>query len=133
MSVFRLTETSTDLYRPASATSFERVRDAVQGAQHLRTRLRLFEGEVFRDTRIGIQFFSLVTVIGVPPTAIANHFASVALDTPGITECDISFEFESVRGVIEITADAVFLLADQRTRVPLHEVILVNSGGSIQT
>lgn len=133
MSVFRLTSEQTDLYRPAAATSFERVSDATQGAQHLRTRLRLFEGEVFRDTRIGVQFFTFVTVIGVPPSAIANHFAAIALDTPGITDCEIQFSLEPVRGVVQIDADAVFTLADQRTRVPMHERIMVSTGGSIQT
>ena len=133
MSVFRLTENPTDLYRPAGATSFERVSGADQGVQHLRTRLRLFEGEVFRDIRVGVQFFSLVTEIGVPPTAIANHIASVAMDTPGIQNAITDFEYEPVRGVMTIGIDAKFVLDDQRRRVPIHERIIVETGGSIQS
>jgi hypothetical protein len=38
-----------------------------------------------------------------------------------------------VRGIVQIDADAVFTLADQRTRVPIHERIMVNTGGSVQT
>lgn len=129
MSVFRLTADQTDLYRPDSATSFERVSGVTQAIQHLRTRLRLFTREVFRDIRVGVEFFDIINNPGVPPSAKANHIAAVAMDTPGITDCRIRFSYEPIRGVITITADAFYRSDDQRTRVPIHEVILVQSGG----
>lgn len=132
MSVFRLTADS-DLYRPPTASTFERVKDADQGLQHLRTRLRLFTREVFRDQRIGVQFFELVVQPGFSTAAIANHIASVALATPGVVDCQLSYTYEPIRSVITIDADAVFQLDDQRTRVPIHETLQISLGGSIQT
>jgi len=129
MSVFRLTANPTDLYRPDSATSFERVSGVAQAVQHLRTRLRLFTREVFRDIRVGVEFFDIVNNPAVPPSAIANHIASVALDTPGIVDVQLQFDLEPVRGVVTITADAFYSASDQAARVPIHEVILVQFGG----
>lgn len=134
MSVFRLTANPTDLYRPSDATSFGRVSGVTQAVQHLRTRLRLFTREVFRDIRVGVEFFDIVNNPAVPPSAIANHIAAVALDTPGIVDVSLKFDLEPIRGVITITADAFYSADDQQTRVPIHEVILVqNGGGSIIT
>jgi hypothetical protein len=132
MSVFRLTADS-DLYRPAGASTFERVSDADQGSQHLRTRLRLFTREVFRDQRIGVQFFEIVAQPGFSPAAVANHIASVALGTPGVVDCQLTYSFEPVRAVVTIDATAVFQLEDQKTRVPIHETLQISLGGSIQT
>lgn len=132
MSVFRLTDDS-DMYRPDGASTFERVSGAEQGAQHLRTRLRLFTREVFRDQRIGVQFFEIVAQPGFSPAAIANHIASVALATPGVVDCQLSYTFEPVRAIATIDAEAVFQLEDQRTRVPIHETMQISLGGSIQT
>ena len=133
MSVFRLTAEQTDIYRPDGATSFERVAGVTQAIQHLRTRLRLFTREVFRDIRVGVEFFDIINNPGVPPSAKANHIAAVAMDTPGITDCRIAYAYEPKRGVITITADATYESEDQRTRVPIHEVIMVQNGGSIIT
>jgi hypothetical protein len=133
MSVFRLTDEG-DLYRPASASTFERVGGAQQGIQHLRTRLRLFTREVFRDQRIGVQFFEIVTHPGFSTSAIANHIASVALATPGIVEpFQLGYTYEPVRAVVTMEISASFQLEDQRTRVPIHENFDVNIGGSTQT
>lgn len=132
MSVFRLTE-SGDLYRPSTATSFERVSGVDQCVQHLRTRLRLIAGEVFRDTRIGVRYFDVVMRPGVSTTAVANHIASVALGTPGIVDCQLSYDLEPIRGVVSVTADAQYLASDQRDRQPIHEVIQIRTAGSIQS
>lgn len=129
MSVFRLTANPTDLYRPDSATSFERVSGVEQAVQHLRTRLRLFTREVFRDIRVGVEFFDIVNNPAVPTTAIANHIAAVALDTPGIVDVQLKFDLEPIRGVLTVTADAVYSADYQSTRVPIHEVVLVQFGG----
>jgi hypothetical protein len=132
MSVFRLTPDN-DLYRPADASTFERVGGAQQGLQHVKTRLQLFTREVMRDQRIGVQFFELVTQPGFSTSAVANHIASVALATPGIVDCQLTYDFEPIRGVVTIDMDAQFLLDDQRTRVPLHETFDIRVGGSLQT
>lgn len=132
MSVFRLTPEG-DLYRPAGASTFERIGGAEQCAQHLRTRLRMFTREVFRDTRIGVQYFELVTQPGFSPDAIANHIASVALATPGVVDCPLSFEYEPIRGVVLIDAEPKYDAIDQANRVPIHEQLQISVGGSIQT
>lgn len=121
------------MYRPETASTFERVGGAQQGIQHLRTRLRLFTREVFRDQRQGVQYFEIVAQPGFSAAAVANHIASVALATPGIVDCQLTYEYEPVRGVVSIDSNAVFQLEDQRTRVPLHENLQINVGGSIQT
>lgn len=131
MSVLRLTETG-DLYRPSNASTFERVSGAEQTSQHLRTRLRLFTGEVFRDTRIGVDYFGIVGRPGISQQTIANHIASVALDTPGVIDCGLSYSNEPVRGVVTISASATYSAIDQSTRQPTHEVLQIDVGGSIQ-
>lgn len=132
MSTLRLTE-SGDLYFPATATSPEMVSGVDQCVQHLRTRLRLFAGEVFRDTRVGVRFFDLVMRPGVSTTAVANHIASVALGTPGIVDCQLTYDLEPIRGAVTVTADAQYLGTDQRERQPIHETIQIRTAGSIQT
>jgi len=132
MSVYGLTELG-DLDRPPEASSFYRVNDAQQCVQHVRTRLRLFTEEVFRDVRIGVQYFDLVMKPGISPVAIANHIASVALDTPGVVDCKMTYSVEPIRGVVTLDTDLTFLLEDQRTRVQKHENFQITLGGSIQT
>lgn len=129
--MFRQTDQG-DLYRPAGASTFERVSGAQECVQHLRQRLRLVAGEVFRDTRVGVDMRILLNP-GFSPNAIATHLASVALGTPGVVDCDLAYSFEPVRSIVTIDMNAVFLLEDQRTRVPLHENFTIAVGGSIQT
>lgn len=131
MSIYRQTETG-DLYRPPDATTFERVGGIDEIVQCLRTRLRLFTAEVFRDLRIGVQYFELCMRPGIAPTAIANHIAAVALATPGIIDVELTFEVEPIRGIVTIEADGLASIDDLRERVPFHEVIQVQTGGSIQ-
>ena len=130
MSVLRLT-TESDLYRPDGAATFERVSGATQTSQHLRTRLRLFDGEVFRDTRIGVQYFSIVMRPGIGQQTVANHIASVALGTPGVIDCALSYSMEPVRGVVTIDATATYSAIDLATRQPTHEQLQIQVGGSI--
>lgn len=132
MSVFKLTE-SGDLDRSTGATSYSRVDGLAQCEQHLRTRLRLIRGEVFRDTRIGVDFFGVVTDPGISESTIANHIAAVALGTPGVIECELSFEVESHRGLITIDADAVFSSNDLQERQPFHAIVQINHSGSIES
>lgn len=131
MSVFQLTD-SGDLYRPSNATSFARISGIEQCRQHMRTRLRLIQGEVFRDVRIGVQLFDLVTNPGVSETAIANHIASVALGTPGVVSCELSFESDNERGIISIDADVVYSADNLQSRQASHESLQVQFGGSIE-
>ncbi len=132
MSVFRLTEDG-DLYRPDGATSFERVGGVEQVRQHLRTRMRLFTREVFRDTRIGVQYFEIVMQRGFSPGAVANHLASVALATPGVVDCELTYDVEPVRGVVNVFMDVAYIPDDLKLRAPIHETMQISIGGSIQT
>lgn len=132
MSVFRLTDDS-DLYRPATASTLERVGGAQQCVQHLRTRLRLFTREVFRDQRIGVQYFEIVSNPGFSTAAVANHIASVALATPGVIDCSLLYEYEPVRAVLTLEMVGQFNADDQIERVPFHENLQISLGGSIQT
>lgn len=131
MSLFRYTAEG-DIYRPTSATGFERVKGPEECAVHLRTRLRLFTGEVFRDRRIGVQYFELALTPGISPIAVANHINSVCLDTPGIVDSELTFEVEPIRGIVTIEVDADYQEADQLDRMPIHERIEISVGGSIQ-
>ncbi len=132
MSVFRLTDEG-DLYRPPTASTFERVGGAQQCLQHVRTRMRLFTREVFRDQRIGVQFFEIVTRPGFSTSAVANHLASVALATPGVVDSQLIYLYEPVRAVLTVDMDLTFQASDQAERVPLHESLQISLGGSIQT
>lgn len=122
-----------DLDRPPGASVFCRVDGEQQCLQHLRTRLRLFTREVFRDQRIGVQYLEIVTQPGYSANLIANHIASVALATPGVVSCQLTYDLEPVRGVVSLELAGQFQLADQTARVPFHETMQVAIGGSIQT
>jgi hypothetical protein len=131
MGVFRQTE-SGDLYRPAGARTFERVEGVQRGIQHMRSRLRTFRREVITDERLGMAFFELVADPRTDTNAIANHLASIALGTPGITDVNLSFTFEDVRAILDVDAEAVFNDVDQRERIPFHERIQITRGGGSQ-
>lgn len=60
--------------------------DAV--AQQLRIRLRMFEGEWFLDTRVGIPYFGAILVKNPNFGAIKAIFRSAIVTTPGIAEAD---------------------------------------------
>lgn len=128
MSVFQQTDEG-DLYRPAGAKSFVRVGDIEQARYHMRTRLRLFRLEVIWDQRIGLAFFELISNPRTDTNMIANHIASICLGTPGVVECQLSFDFEAVRAVLTVEGEVVYSVGDQRERVPIHEKIQILSGG----
>lgn len=53
-------------------------------AQHIRTRLRLFVGEWFLDTRAGTPYYEIILVKNPDMTAIAAALRKVIGETPGV-------------------------------------------------
>jgi hypothetical protein len=88
---------------------------------------------VFTDTRIGVQYFEIVQRPGISPSTVANHIASVALDTPGVIDCELEYSLEPVRGIVTLTGTATYDAIDLQTRQPTHERLSISVGGSIQT
>lgn len=128
MSVFQQTDDG-DLYRPDVAKTFARVGGLEQSRYHMRTRLRLFRREVLWDQRAGLAYFEFITEPNTDQNAIANHIASICLATPGVVECQLSFEFEPIRAELTVEGEVVYSVEDQRQRVPIHEKILIQRGG----
>lgn len=128
MGVFRQTE-SGDLYRPAGATTFERLEGIERASQHLRSRLRTFRLEVVSDQRLGIAFFELIADPRIDTNAIANHLSSIARATPGIVDVDLRFAFEPVRAILNVVAEVGYDSVDQLERIPRHERIQITRGG----
>lgn len=72
--------------------------DAV--AQHLRIRLRVFKGEWFLDTRVGIPYYSQILVKNPNLAAIQSVYRRAITSTPGVD-----------------TLERIGLALDARTRV----------------
>jgi hypothetical protein len=53
-------------------------------AQYLRTRLRLFAGEWFLDTRLGVPYFEQILVKSPDLSLIETGIKAVVLETPGV-------------------------------------------------
>lgn len=127
MSLFALTENS-DLDRGPNGKGFFRVNGAEETRLHSRTRLRIFRGEVLRNTRIGVNYFGLVRDPRTPPDTIAAHLADIILQTPGIVQNLLRYEIDAEAGVMEVEYDAVYESENQRIRRPLHDALTVNLG-----
>lgn len=125
MSIFALTENS-DLDRGPDGKGFIRVKDAEETRLHCRTRLRLFRGEVKRNTRIGVEYFGLVRLPSTPPDMIAAHLADIILQTPGIVDNLLRYELDHDAGTMEVEFDANYESRDQRIRRPIHERLTVD-------
>lgn len=125
MSLFGLNDES-DLDRGPDGRGFIRVKDAEETRIHCRTRLRLFRGEVKRNTRIGVDYFGFVRLPSTPPDMIAAHLADIILQTPGIVDNLLRYELDPEAGVMEVEFDANYESEDQRIRRPLHERLTVD-------
>lgn len=137
MSVFRIIADganpddpfSSDLYRPANGSGFERIKQAEEATAHVKTRLRLFPGEVKRDVRVGVQFRGFIDDPRTPAKAIASHLVSIITGTPGIIDAQLRFEFLAERGILDVTFDALYEPEDQTTRRVIHERIFIDASG----
>jgi hypothetical protein len=71
------------------------VTGTTEKGQKLFNRLRLFEGEWFLDTRVGVPWFEIVLVKSPDLEVVKRLLRRVILDTPGIvdvTELNVSFD-----------------------------------------
>lgn len=75
--------------------------------QHLRTRLRLFQGEWFFDLRVGVPYFEQILVKNPNLVAVTGIFRSAIQSTPGVERLDridIDFDSASRTLTVEFTA-----------------------------
>lgn len=120
---------SSDLYRAPNGSGFERIEGAEEATTHVKTRLRLYPGEVKRDVRVGVQFRGFIDDPRTPAKAIASHLVSIITGTPGIVDAQLRFEFEPVRGVLDVTFDALYESDDQSRRRVIHERVFIDASG----
>lgn len=67
-------------------------------AQHLRIRLRIFQGEWFRDLRVGIPYYQRVLLKNPQLIAVQGMFRRAITTTPGVLELQ---RFELAYGAAE--------------------------------
>lgn len=127
MSVFGNT-VSGDLDR--GPNGFFRVNGSQESLQHIRTRLRLLKKEVARDQRYGLDLFDFVMDPTVDLTAIANYIASYILDTPGVTDVDLTFDLDTATGDLIMEMDLQFEQDDLEERRPIHETLTIQGFGA---
>ncbi len=137
MSLFRIIDDganeddpfSSDLYRAPDGSGFERVQDAEEASTHVKVRLRLYAGEVKRDTRVGVLFFGFIDDPRTPERAVASHLVSIITGTPGIVDAQLRFELETTRGIMLVEFDAIYSPDDQSQRRTIHESFFVRVSG----
>jgi hypothetical protein len=105
-----------------------RVEGAEEATTHVTTRLRIIKGEVFRDTRLGLDSFDFIFRPQTSAQAIANHIASLIGDTPGITEPEVQLTFsKDGTGRLDVGWDAKFSADDLVERSPIHDTIQITN------
>lgn len=126
MSMFKQDDLNGDWLREDGG--FSRVSGATESTQHVKTRLRLFTGEVARDVRVGVDL-DLLLDPQADQTLIANHVADVILETPGVIEASAAFEvIDPERGDVQVTFEGVFEQADLTEKRVEHERVLIRTG-----
>lgn len=93
-------------------------------SQHLRIRLRLFKGEWFLDTRIGVPYFQRLLGAKTSGAAVKALFRKAILGTPGVKGVTaLAIDYDNPTRRLTVRFDAVVT----GTEVPIQfkeEVIL---------
>lgn len=129
MSVFKR-NASGDLDRGDNNAGFSRVTKQEEARVWLETTLRLAQGEVKRDIRVGLDHEYLFDPLA-PQRLKANHIAAVMVGVPGITDAQIAMDLEPETGVLDVEAEVAYNEADQQGRTVQTEQFLVEAGGDI--
>lgn len=96
--------------------------DAV--AQHLQIRLRVFKGEWFFDTRVGIPYYSQIFVKNPNLAAIQTVFRRAITSTPGVDSLErIDSQFDASTREYTLTFSA--LLAGETVARDFTEVLIL--------
>jgi len=75
--------------------------------QHLLIRLRMFKGEWFLDTRVGVPYYDSILIKNPDLVVIRSIFRNAILSTPGIANLDAlttAFDAASRKLTVEFTA-----------------------------
>lgn len=75
-------------------------------AQDAASAIRLFLGELWYDTTLGVPYFSAILGRAPPLALLKAKLVSVALTVPGVTTADVfisSVSARSVRGQVHVT------------------------------
>ncbi len=129
MSVFKRNADG-DLDRGDNNAGFSRVSKQEEARVWLETVLRLVQGEVKRDIRVGLDQQYLFDPL-TPARLKANHMAAVMLGVPGITDAQLGFIFDAETGVLRVDADVVYNEADQEGRTVQTEQFLISTGADV--
>lgn len=77
-------------------------------AQKILNRLRLFKGEWFLDTRVGVPYFSVVLIKNPDLDIVKRLFRRVVLSVPGIVEMpDIQITWDTKARTLAYTFRAI--------------------------
>jgi len=79
-----------------------------QGAQaiqqHLKVKFKLFQGEWFLDTSIGVPYYESILVKGPNIVVVSEILKATILETPGITKLlEFNFDFNEALRNFELT------------------------------
>jgi hypothetical protein len=108
-----------------SAGSFDRIGGADEIAQHVRTRMRLFRGEVPTNLALGMRYVGVVLGKGVPPERVEGEFVEMALGTPGVVQVDrMDLQTDDARHAV-VDFEGTIDLGDARRRIPLHDTFTI--------
>lgn len=129
MSVFKRNSVG-DLDRGDDGRGFSRVVKQEEARVWLETVLRIAQGEVQRDTRVGLDHEYLFDPL-VPNNQKANHIAAVSGGIPGITDAQVGFNFNGETGVLDTTMEVAYDEADQEGRTSKVENFLIAEGADV--
>lgn len=129
MSVFKR-DASGDMDRGTNGAGFSRVTLQEEARVRLETVLRLAQGEVKRDIRVGLDHEYLFDPL-VPSNLKANHIVAVMIGVPGITDAQIKFTLNTETGELGVEAEVVYDQADQEGRTLFTEQFMIEAGADI--
>lgn len=76
-------------------------------AQHLKIRLRLFKGEWFLDTRVGIPYYQSILLKNPNLAVVRNIFRRAIVTTPGVESLDrIDLDLDAATRVLSLAFSA---------------------------
>lgn len=127
MSMFETDPASGDLVR--SGGKFRRIQGANEIAQWVRTRARLFRGECFLRTDLGVLYIGGILEKGFSTAEIVGEYRSITIETPGIVsvgdvQIDQTDEQRANRDA-SLSYTAQYSLADLSERGPLQDTFTV--------